>query len=108
MPTAKQLEEFKKRKREGMVSLKTAKERQEQMKDPKIQKRQQNAKLVAEIAGYAVPGLGLAKVGKILAGKGPAFVRRVREALNKKDLLTLVSIIEEQLLLSDVSFKFNL
>lgn len=93
MPTAKQLEEFKKRKREGMVSLKTAKERQEQMKDPKIQKRQQNAKLVAEIAGYAVPGLGLAKVGKILAGKGPDFVRRVREALNKKDNIDALRLV---------------
>jgi len=30
------------------------------------------------------------------------------EALNKKDLATLISIIEEQLLLSGVDFKFNL
>jgi len=30
------------------------------------------------------------------------------EALNKKDLVTLISIIEEQLLLSGVDFKFNL
>ena len=30
------------------------------------------------------------------------------EALNKKDLITLTSIIEEQLLLSGVDFKFNL
>ena len=30
------------------------------------------------------------------------------EALNKKDLIILTSIIEEQLLLSDVDFKFNL
>tara|TARA_B110000116_G_C16430462_1_gene400263 strand:- start:89 stop:616 length:528 start_codon:yes stop_codon:yes gene_type:complete len=30
------------------------------------------------------------------------------EALNQKDLVTLISIIEEQLLLSGVDFKFNL
>ena len=30
------------------------------------------------------------------------------EALNKKDLIALTSIIEEQLLLSGVDFKFNL
>ena len=85
MATPKQLEEFEKRKREGMVRLKTQQKRQEQMKDPKIQKRQQNAKLAAEIASYAIPGLGVAKVGKMLVGKGPAFIKRVRAALNQKD-----------------------
>ena len=85
MATEEQLAAFRKKKRAGMTGKKTLEERQKQIAKPKIQKRRADSKKLATAISSVLPGLGVIKIGKVLATRGPNFVKKAKAALNSKD-----------------------
>ena len=85
MATEEQLAAFRKKKRAGMTGKKTLEERKKQIAKPKIQKRREYSKKLATAISSVLPGLGVIKIGKVLATRGPNFVKKAKAALNSKD-----------------------